>query len=247
MKRIVSLLVALALIMSMSVTAFAVTGGFQDDPVVIETLEGGFEMTAGTNWNDADVYFKYVAAKDGTIMTDAVSGVWFSVNDAYDFKWGESAGETSVEVVAGDTLYINFSNTTPNVITANLYYEGDEPTGGNGGNTPGGDAGAAVPNGGALALGNNNVTLNYATMPMMAAKWTYTATETGFLTVTVDSVNGNTNLGMPFGRGMYVVYAGESDGMGTNTVTVFANAGEVINIAVTDSMDMDPVPAVLNL
>ena len=125
-----------------------------------------------------------------------------------------------------------------------LYYEGDEPAGGN---TPGGDAGAAVPNGGALALGNNNVTLNYATMPMMAAKWTYTATETGFLTVTVASVNGNTNLGMPFGRGMYAVYAGESDGMGTNTVTVFANAGDVINIAVTDSMDMDPVPAVLNL
>lgn len=242
MKKLISLLVALALILSLSVTAFGVTGGFQDDPVVIETLEGGFEMTAGNNWNDSDVYFKYVAEKAGTIMTDAASGVWFSIGDAYNFDWS-SVGETSINVVAGDVLYVNFCNTTPSTITANLFYEGDEPTGGN----PGGDAGEVVPNGGALALGNNNVTLNYATVPMMAAKWTYTATETGFLTVTVASVNGNTNLGTPFGRGMYAVYAGESDGMGTNTVTVFANAGDVINIAVTDSMDMDPVPAVLNL
>ena len=246
MRRIVSLLVALALILSLSATAFAVTGGFQDDPVVIETLEGGFEMTAGNTWMDADVYFKYVAEKAGTIQTDAASGVWFSVNDPYGFTWAGN-GESSVAVAAGDVLYINFSNTTPNVINANLFYEGEEPSGGNGGNDEGGNVGESIPNGGALALGSNNVTLNYATMPMMAAKWTYTATESGFLTVTVDSINGNNMLAMAFGRGMYTLFAGESDGMGSNTVTVFANAGDVINIAVTDTMDFDPVPAVLTL
>ena len=242
MKKIVSLLVALAMVLSLSVTAFATSGtGFQDDPYVIESLNGGFEMTAGTTWMDSDVFYKYVAEKTGTILTDAASGVWFSVNDVYGFSW-VNTGDTNVEVAAGDTLYINFCNTSFSPITAYVYYEDDVPAGAN----PGGGI-EAIPNGGELALGDNNVELTYATMPMMAAHWTYTATQSGYLTVTVDSVNGNTLLDMAFGRGMYTLLAGETDGMGTNTVTVAVNAGETVNIAVLDTMDFDPVPAVLNL
>ena len=494
MKKLISMLVVLALVLSFSATVFATGGaGFQDDPYVIDSLEGGFEITAGTSYMDYDVYYKYVAEKNGTIVTDADCNVWFVLDDAFSFTWA-TAGDSSIEVEAGDVLYINICN--PSVTsdyTAMLYYEGDEVT--NGGEStdtltgtleiesygnaewtapqdgyvkftidipgatlailngysleaegtdsvtvqvtagttygvyPGPDVTTAstvtweyiadeepaapekqlidltgtvvgacsgnatetttdfaslswwsdgrpdwkplgnfvdgdletvfsfgaspgeradlyldlsnggtgstaideftiyhgsqgdvpsvmvilvledgtqwsktyetywvqfgghasvteifdetmnavgmyiwqngsssahfgdieiyqyvsaeddttVPSGSALALGDNNVTLTYATMPMAAAHWTYTATADGFLTVTVTNIDGNSNLGMAFGRGMYALLVGETDGMYTNTATVAVTAGETVNIAVTDSIDMTPVSAVLNL
>lgn len=104
-----------------------------------------------------------------------------------------------------------------------------------------------LPAGAELSLGDNNVSLVYATMPMMASKWTYTAPENGYVTVTVTSINGNSNLGMAFGRGMYTLMVGEATGEWTNTATVYAAAGTVLNIAVLDTADFDGATAVINV
>ena len=246
MKKLISVIVALALVLSLSATVFATGGaGFQDDPYVIDSLEGGFEMTAGTGYMDYDVYYKYVAEKNGTIVTDADCNVWFALDDAFSFTWA-TAGDSSIEVEAGDVLYINICN--PSVMsdyTAMLYYEGDEVTNGGAGGDDTDDS--TVPSGSALTLGDNAVSLTYATMPAMAPYWTYTATADGSLTVTVTEINGNTMLDMAFGRMMYTLLVGETDGQLTNTATVAMTAGETVNIAVLDTMDFDAVPATLNL
>ena len=188
-----------------------------------------------------DITYIYVAEADGVVTVtpsvDAMTAtnIWYFLN-------GECLYGTAPESVsAGDTVLINIWSGFEGTVTL-----------GDGSDVPGGDVGGdepadTLPSGSELNLGDNNVTLTYATMPNMAPYWTFTANQAGYLTVTVSSINGNTMLDMAFGRGMYTLLVGETDGMGTNTATVYLTAGETVNIAVLDTMDMTEVPAILNV
>ena len=193
-------------------------------------------------------YWTYTATENGSLTVTVASvngnsnlGMAFG-RGAYTLLVGETDGAytntATVEMVAGETVNIAVLDTmdfaaTPAVL--NLAFEAAPVE--------------TILSGGALALGNNNVEITWAMMPMQAPYWTYTATEGGNLTVTVASINGETNLGMAFGRGFYTLLVGNADGMGSNTATVYVAAGETVNVAVLDNVDeMDVmIPAVLNL
>ena len=205
-----------------------------DGNYIIESLPA--EIFVGNN----DINYIYTATEDGVVtVTPSVDGYtatncWIYLNGVCD------TSAAPVTVTAGDVVLINIWSGYEGTVTM-----GDGEGGEGGGE--GGDQVEGLPSGSALALGDNNVSLTYATMPMAAPYWTYTATENGYLTVTVTSINGNTMLDMAFGRGMYTLLVGDTDGMGTNTATVYMNAGDTVNVAVLDTMDMEAVPAVLNV
>ena len=202
---------------------------------VIESLPA--DIFVGNN----DINYIYTATEDGVVtVTPSVDGYtatncWIYLNGVCD------TSAAPVTVTAGDVVLINIWSGYEGTVTMG------DGEGGEGGGEGGGEQVEGLPSGSALALGDNNVTLTYATMPMAAPYWTYTATENGYLTVTVTSINGNTMLDMAFGRGMYTLLVGDTDGMGTNTATVYMNAGDTVNVAVLDTMDMEAVPAVLNV
>ncbi len=222
MKKLISLLVVLAMLMAFVPTAFAAENA--------NTLSGTIEIAGYEN-------AEWTAPQDGYVQfTIDVSGAVLAVLNGFT-PLAEGTDSITAQVTAGTTYGIYPNNVAAASVVTWEYVEAPA----------GGSQSESIPNGGALALGENNVTLTHATMPMMAPKWTYTATEAGNLTVTVSSINGNTMLGMPFGMGVYTLLAGESNGMGSNTVTVYMNANETINIAVLDTMDMTEVPAVINL
>ena len=179
----------------------------------------------------------WTAPQDGFVkFTINISGASLAVLNGYT-PVEEGVDYVIIPVTAGTVygVYPGFDVMEDSVISWE-YVEADDE-----------EVVESIPSGSELALGDNNVTLSYATMPMMAPYWTYTATENGYLTVTVVSINGNADLGMGFGRGMYTLLVGEADGAYTNTATVYMNAGDSVNIAVLNSVDMTEVPAVLNL
>ena len=185
-------------------------------------------------------YGEFTATQNGTVkFTLDVDASMDIIVDYSPVALGLANGAT-LDVTAGTTYSIYPAYGTPDCILTWEYVDG-----GNGGGN--GGAAESIPSGSALALGDNNVSLTYATMPMMAPYWTYTATESGYLTVTVSSINGNAMLDMAFGRGMYTLLVGETDGQFTNMATVYLNANDTVNIAVLDTMDMEAVPAVINL
>ena len=305
MKKIVSLLVAIAMVLGLSITAFATTtsdsflaaNGVNYDwtaPVsgeatfstssgsgMIAVNEGNVAMGTGSvtftcvegttyqikhfvaggdliSWSvevnggaDADATSgtvviesygsgDFTAPKDGTIkLTMDYADAEMDIVIGWSYIGTIANGET-INVTAG-TTYSVYPLGVP--VDATLTWEYVE--GGDAGDA--GDESNAIPSGEALALGDNDVELTYAMMAMQAPYWTYTATENGFLTVTVASIAGNSNLGMAFGRGMCTLLVGETDGAYTNTVTVDMMAGETVNIAVLYTVDMNPAPAILNL
>ena len=96
---------------------------------VIETLAGGYTVTAGPTLDKWDVYYKYEVEQDGTIECTSEEGgsFYFSVNDPSGYDWGSPA--TSIDVVVGDVLYINYYNTTGNDISGTVAYAQSAPAG----------------------------------------------------------------------------------------------------------------------
>ena len=221
MKRFVVALVVFSMILLMVPTTFATTES------------NGFMLAANTP-------YEWTAEYTGTATLYGEPIVNIMINNG-DLGMGYSP---SFEVTAGTTYTIQHFGDGFAWITWEIEVsDGNEP----GGNEPGADLSGAIPSGSALALGDNNVALSYATVPFTAPSWTYTAAESGNLTVTVSSINGNSMLGMPFGMGMYTLLVGETNGQYTNTATVYMNANDTVNIVVLDTMDMAPVPAVITL
>ena len=214
-----------------------VGGGDEDDDQgggVVPENDIAIESYGNADWTAPD---------DGYVkFTINIPGATLAVLNGYS-PLAEGTDSVTVQVTAGTTygIYPGFDVTTDSIVTWEYV------------DAPGGDQGGSetegIPSGSALALGDNNVNITYAPMPMVAPYWTYTATESGYLTVTVDSINGESNLGMAFGRGMYTLLVGETDGQFTNMAVTYVAAGETVNIAVLDTLDPEgvQVPAVLNL
>ena len=204
--------------------------GFQDDPYVIDSLDGGYLLTAGTNWNDSDVYSKYNVTEAGTIEVDAASGVWFSVNAPDGFDWSTN-GESSVDVAVGDVLYINISNTTPTTFTATVAYASSGSQGGGEG-------------GGSGSQGGNNGPITGTASAEEDSKYvySYTATENGTLTITVG--NGTAWVSDVMDYSSFGIIASASDtNEGSYTCNVVAGGSYGIRIYGAG----DPCAAISNI
>ena len=194
--------------------------GARGDEYVIDSLEGGYTLNAGTDYITYDRYYKYQVETTGTIVvTDANAGVWFSVNDAYGYNWN-NAGESSVDVVAGDTLYINIYNVNPYDAYAVIAYS-DGSGSGNGGGS--GVAANPLSVGTAAAPENNSV-------EAADCAWSYTATEAGTLHLTMGAaIMGPVDA-------TYAINGGAANALSVNSFAdVEMAAGDQIVINVTAS------------
>ena len=140
MKKIISLLVVLAMLMAMAPAVFATSPN--------GTIE--IESYGNADWT---------APESGYVQfTINISGGILAILNGYT-PLAEGTDSVTVQVTAGTTygVYPGYNVAEASVITWEYV---DAPSGGN--------AAETIPNGGELALGDNNVTLTYATMPMMA-------------------------------------------------------------------------------
>ena len=206
--------------------------------VTINTEDDTTDLPSGTISAGTWTPGSWTAPESGNV-TFTVSGDVTVDMLSTNYDLIATLGTHTMDVEAG-TTYIYYADyaATSNIDVAWAYNsvaesgddEGDDDT----------TDDTTIANGGALDLGENNVTLNASTMPAGAASWTYTATEGGYLTVTVTSVNGEAVSGMLAYN--YTVYIGEEYGYGE--ATAYVGAGETVTVAVTS---YQAGPAVLDL
>ena len=247
MKRFISALVALAMILSMVPAVFATESGSS-----LTQGENVLTLSYGTEEVDS---WTYTASEAGT-LTLSVTGIatynyetdemdsqdpsifesalsyyfFYEVTKNGNTLSGDSLVTNTVEVAEGDVIAVNMINGTymPAEITVNLAFEAasapdPEP--------------APTPSG--LILGDNNVSLEAGDLD--GDSWTFTAIEAGLLTVTVtylaydwmgegefEESSNPADLAGACGRMLQVLVNGNN--AYTNTQSVNVEAGDVVTI-----------------
>ncbi len=229
MKKIISLLVVLAMVMAMAPVAFATE------------ISGTVEIEAYGN-------AEWTAPQDGYVkFTINISGATVAVLNGFT-PIAEGADSVTAQVTAGTTygIYPGYNVTTNSVVTWE-YVEGGEDVGGNG-------PSISNPENNELALGDNNAVL--AGGDADGEIYTFTATESGELTIAItafaydDGFSGMQEvpgmyLGMVFSRN-YVFMVNEEQ-IYDVTATITVNAGDVVTVQLASPMMRYATEAVLTL
>ncbi len=182
MKKILSLVLVLAMIMSCTIFASAAViggDGSEGNPWILDTvpceIEGTFEAKHFDFEGVANHFYDVTMTESGTITLDSWSGcsVAFMVNG----EWGYFDPLT---VVAGDVVTVNAFGYAEGSYSISLgFTAGSSSEGGEGGE--GGDVEQEIYEGGELALGENTLGVNAG--ENYSPNYTFIPEEDGYLTL----------------------------------------------------------------